>query len=125
MSNLAAVPDPGPAIPTVPTRTKTVRIAGVAFTIRSLSRTESNHILIGFHVEDMADLELVEERAAACERYILAKGLGVTEDEAETWRGVTDGNVVGELIDAISIYAGLAPEQVVKGKRVKVGPDPQ
>jgi hypothetical protein len=85
---------------------ETLDIEGQKVLVRGLSRTEAMHFTTGFTEEAMPGV-LVEERANAAEVYLLVKGVGVTEAEAEEWRNTTDLETVGFIVEKVVELSAL------------------
>lgn len=85
------------ALPKIGLPTGEVEVGGVTVTFRSLSRTESLKVSTQYR-----------GKADDAENFIIAKGCGVTEEEAAEWRNSGSAKEVGELVDAIIYLSGLA-----------------
>lgn len=83
-------------LPSIPLPKNSVEIAGKTIEFRSLSRTETLKLTTQF-----------KEDADGAEIFLLMCGVGVTEDEAKSWRDETDPFSAGKLIDGIIILSGL------------------
>lgn len=84
------------ALPSVPLPSDTVEVAGQAIEIKSLSRSDALKLTTQFR-----------ERADDAEIFVLARGVGVTEEQAKEWRDETDPITAGKVIDAILILTGI------------------
>lgn len=85
------------SLPVVALPTDVVAVAGAEVKVRGLSRAEALKI----HTAFAGDL-------ASAETFILACGVGVTEDEAADWRDNTPPEPVGVVVDRIIELSGLA-----------------
>lgn len=83
-------------LPTTPRATSQVTIGGTVVTFHSLSRAEA---LV---------LNEFKGRPDEAEVYILTKGTGCSEGEAQAFREGNDTDTAGQLIDGILILSGLA-----------------
>lgn len=102
------------ALPVVPIPTATIELAGTPVTYRSLSRAEALRMATDYR----ADPE-------GAQVFLLARGAGVTEDEARAWLDSTDPATAGKLVDAIIILTGLAtPDQVAAANGEDAADDP-
>jgi hypothetical protein len=83
-------------LPVKPLATDSVEIGGERVDFRSLSRSEA------------LQLQAFRGREDEAEVFILARGSGVSEDEARAWREQVDTETAGVLIDGILFLSGLA-----------------
>lgn len=83
------------SLPPVPLPTDTVNVAGVDVPVRGLSRSESLHI-----TQMNGDID-------AAETYLLARGAGVSEEDAKAWRDSAPADAVGAVVDRIVELSGL------------------
>lgn len=88
------------ALPQVALPTKSVEVGGTPVQFRSLSRTEAMKVTTQFR-----------DNPDGAEVFILACGVGVSEDEAAAWRNATDPTEAGKVIDGILVLSGLAEGQ--------------
>jgi hypothetical protein len=84
-------------LPSIPLPTKTVDIGDISIHIRSLSRTEALKVTTEF-----------KDNVDGAEIFILACGVGVSEEDAKQWRAETDPMSAGKVIDGILVLTGLA-----------------
>lgn len=85
------------ALPTRPLPTASVEVYGQPVEVRALSRSEALHVNTGF----------TKETADQAEVYILARGAGISEDEAREWLGQNEVAEAGKLVDKILALTGL------------------
>lgn len=83
------------ALPSVPLPRDTVLVAGEKVPVRGLSRAE------------VARLPSFEDDFDKLETFILARGVGTTEEEAAAWRDEVSAHVVGLLVDRIVQLSSL------------------
>lgn len=94
-------------LPVVDLPRTSLEVGGNVYEIRSLTRKESRHAQVAFHVADVGDLADVEAKATAAEVYILACGLDVAVEVAEAWSAVTDSPTVEAVVEAIMVLSAL------------------
>lgn len=82
-------------LPAVPLPSGTVDVGGHAVAITSLSRADV--IKLGGLGDDPDKAEIL----------VIARGTGVTEDEAAKWRGEVDADTASVLLDAIAVISGI------------------
>jgi hypothetical protein len=83
------------SLPVVPLPTDIVAVAGHEVKVRGLSRAEAIKL-----ATFGGDLDLVENFMVAC-------GVGVTDDEAAEWRNTTPPDVVEPVLERIAELSGL------------------
>lgn len=94
----------GQMLPPVPLPTDTVSVAGTDIVVRGLSRAEATRI-----AKFNGDVD-------AAESFVLARGVGISEDDAKAWRDATPPDVAGLVVDRIIELSGLTdhPEGATK-----------
>lgn len=94
----------GQMLPPVALPTDTVSVAGVDIVVRGLSRAEATRI-----AQFNGDV-------GAAETFVLACGVGISEEDANAWRDATPPDVAGLVVDRIIELSGLAdtPEGATK-----------
>lgn len=85
-------------LPVVKLPRTTVMVGGEPVEVRGLSRAEAMRLP---HFRDDPD---------AAETFLLARGVGISEDEALAWRNESPVDAVGVLVDAIIDLSGLGEE---------------
>lgn len=86
-------------LPSVPLPEDHIEINGQTVTFRSLSRAEAMRVSTQFR-----------DNPDGAETFIIACGVGVTEEEAAKWRAEIDPITAGKLVDAIIILTGLVDD---------------
>jgi hypothetical protein len=85
-------------LPTIPLPTREIVVGGGTVKITSLTRADA--LYVKSHFDDGT--------ADAAEAFIVAKGVGVTEEEAAAWIASTPVKDAGLVIDGIIYLSGLA-----------------
>lgn len=82
-------------LPAIPLPTGTVELGGQTVTFQALSRAAA------------VGLKVFEDHPQDAEPYIVAKGCGISEDEAREWLEATPFEDGSTLIEAIVLLSGL------------------
>ena len=86
------------ALPEAPQRTGSVKVAGTAVPIRSLSRAEALELRT---LADQPDADRLGEV------LLISRSTGVSEDEAAAWWDASDAGDVQVLVSAIAALSRL------------------